>query len=481
MIAHATPHWQNRIFFMNHENENTSTHFDVIIIGGGIGGLMTAHRLTKSNPDLKVCLLEQGNPLSRRKCPIVTKQVSHCIRCNSCAIMEGMGGAGAFSDGKYVISTEYGGWLTDILPNETVINYIEQADEIMVHYGATEERFMPNDELKKVCLQHDLHMLQAQLKHLGTDSNFATMKKLTDDLETRCEIHTNTHVEDVDIETKTVSIIHKKVSSQLTGDKIVFAMGRVGSKLFTKWCRKNGITMQNNQVDVGVRVELPSIVWEDFSKKIYEPKIVYRSKGYGDTTRMFCFNERGNVVTENTDGVLTVNGHSYRDESRKTKNSNFALLSTIRFTKPFNEPIEYARHVASLANLISGGGVMVQRLGDLIKGRRTDEGRLAKNTTRPTLNAIPGDLSLCMPKRQLDNIVETLYQLDKIAPGTANEDTLLYGIECKYYSARPDCTNFELDGHQGFYAIGDGAGFTRSLSQAAANGLYVADLIIGKK
>ncbi|MEG1687743.1 MAG: FAD-dependent oxidoreductase, partial [Angelakisella sp.] len=199
--------------------------------------------------------------------------------------------------------------------------------------------------------------------------------------------------------------------------------------------------------------------------------------GYGDTTRMFCFNERGQVVTENTDGVLTVNGHSYRDPARKTENSNFALLSTMRFTSPFREPIEYARHVASLANLISGGGVLVQRLGDLQNGRRTEEKRLRQSTTRPTLNAVPGDLSLCLPKRQLDNILETLEQLDKIAPGTANYDTLLYGIECKYYSARPNCTNFELDGHPGFYAIGDGAGFTRSLSQAAANGLYVADTI----
>lgn len=238
---------------------------------------------------------------------------------------------------------------------------------------------------------------------------------------------------------------------------------------------QNGIPLQNNQVDIGVRVELPSIIWEDFSRKIYEPKIWYRSQKYGDTTRMFCFNERGSVVTENTDGVLTVNGHSYRDQSRKTQNSNFALLSTIRFTEPFREPIEYARHVASLANLISGGSVLVQRLGDLENGRRTDEKRLGQSTTRPTLRAVAGDLSLCMPKRQLDNILETLHALDAVAPGTANYDTLLYGIECKYYSARPACNDFAIEGCNGIYALGDGAGFTRSLSQAAANGLYVAD------
>lgn len=450
-------------------------HYDVIIIGGGIGGLMTAYRLTEKAPSLRVCLLERGDPLARRKCPIITKQTVRCVRCPTCAIMEGMGGAGAFSDGKYVISTEYGGWLTDFLPAPLVLDYIEQADDILVGFGATTERYLPNDELKKLCLQYDLHMQQAQLKHLGTDSNFDTMVKLVEALEQRCEIRVNTKAEDVDILTKTVHIRDKDGEGDLTADRIVFAVGRAGSNFFTAWCHRNGIELANNQVDIGVRVELPYLVWQDFSSKIYEPKILYRSKGYGDTTRMFCFNEKGSVVTENTDGVLTVNGHSYRDPARKTENSNFALLSTMRFTQPFREPIEYARHVASLANLISGGSVLVQRLGDLMAGRRTDEKRLAQSTTRPTLDAVPGDLSLCMPKRQLDNIVETLCQLDKICPGTANHDTLLYGVECKYYSARPRCQDFELEGHPGFYAIGDGAGFTRSLSQAAANGLYVAD------
>ncbi len=456
---------------------NLKSHYDVAIIGGGIGGIMTAYRLTEKHPEWKIGIIEKGHAIEGRVCPIVAKKTDKCIKCQSCAIMEGMAGAGAFSDGKYVISTEYGGWLTEFLEPSVVIRYIEQADSILVKFGATTERFMPNNDLKRLCLQYDLHMSQAQLKHLGTDSNFETMRKLIVSLVDKCDIATDTTALKIDKDTREITTLHKGQEQTITADKIVFAVGRAGSRFFSKWCEENKIPLKNNQVDIGVRVELPAIVWDHFSKKIYEPKIWYRSKGYGDTTRMFCFNERGNVVTENTDGVLTVNGHSYRDSSRKTENSNFALLSTIKFTEPFKNPIEYARYVASLANLISGGSVMVQRLGDLEMGRRSDASRILKSTTRPTMNAVAGDLSLCIPKRQLDNILETLHALDKIAPGTANFDTLLYGIECKYYSARPNCNDFELEGCPNIYAIGDGAGFTRSLSQAAANGLYVADKI----
>lgn len=452
--------------------------YDVVIIGGGISGLMLAYKLSQQDKNIDICLIEKGNKLERRDCPIISKKVSKCIKCKSCSIMEGMAGAGAFSDGKYVISTEYGGWLSSVLPEEKVLQYIEEADRILVNCGATTERFIPSNELKKLCLMHDLHMHQAQLKHLGTDSNYLTMIRLIEELTGKCEIITNATVTNVDKINKNIKFVKREKEEEIRAEKIVFAVGRSGNRFFANWCKDNGIPLKNNQVDIGVRVELPSIIWEHFSKKIYEPKIWYRSKKYNDITRMFCFNERGSVVTENTDGVLTVNGHAYRDPAKKTENSNFALLSTICFTQPFNNPTEYARNVAALGNLISGDGILVQRLGDLINGRRTDENRLSRSTTKPTLNAVPGDLSLCLPKRQLDNIVETLYALDKVAPGTANYDTLLYGIECKYYSARPHCTNFEIDGCEGIYAIGDGAGFTRSLSQAAANGLYVADVIL---
>ncbi len=454
--------------------------YDVVVIGGGIGGLMCAYQIHKNNPNASVLLLEKGRDLAVRECPIIANKVDHCIKCKPCAIMEGIGGAGAFSDGKYIISTEYGGWLPEFMEPKKVLEYIEQADSILVNYGAQKERYVPNDELKKLCLQYDLHMQQAELKHLGTDANYDTMMKMVTELKNYVQIETNCAAVDVHPTEKVVTIIHEGKEVKVEADNIVFAVGRAGSRQFLEWCKKNDVPCQNSQVDVGVRVECPASVWEHFSKKIYEPKIFYRSKAYGDTTRMFCFNERGHVVTENTDGVLTVNGHSFKELDKKTDNSNFALLCTIRFTEPFNEPIQYARDVASLANKISGGSVLVQRLGDLEAGRRTDEKRLKQSTVVPTLKAVPGDLSLCMPKRQLDNIVETLHALDQVAPGIANHDTLLYGVECKYYSARPKCTNFELDGYPGLYALGDGAGFTRSLSQAAANGLIVADILYKK-
>ena len=294
-------------------------------------------------------------------------------------------------------------------------------------------------------------------------------------------IKTNTTVNSVtdDNGKKKIGYEFSKVEKFENFDYVIFAVGRVGSSFFSSWCKNNNVKMSNNQVDIGVRVELPSIIWEDFEKQIYEPKILYRTKKYGDITRMFCFNGRGEVVTENTGGILTVNGHAYKAEAKKTENTNFALLSTTNFTEPFNNPIEYAKYVAGLANMISGGSVLVQRLGDLEAGRRTDMNRLRKSHVIPSLKgAVAGDLSLCMPKRQLDNIIETLHALDKVAPGTSNADTLLYGIECKYYSARPETNDsFEIKGKPGYFAIGDGAGFTRSLAQAAAQGLMVADVI----
>lgn len=452
-------------------------NYDAVIIGGGIGGLMCAYRLIEKNSSMKILILEKGRKLEDRSCPIIAGKVKKCAKCKPCAIMEGMAGAGAFSDGKYNITAEYGGWLPQFMDSKEVVDYIEQADQVLQKFGADDERYMPDNTLKAECLKYDLHMQQAQVKHLGTDANYGTMLNLIHDIEKHAVIQTLANVTAVDKDSHTVTYTLNGAEKQVTAGIVIFAVGRIGNRWFEEWCRENSIAMSNNQVDVGVRVELPYEIWEHFSKRIYEPKIYYKSGHYGDMTRMFCFNERGWVVTENSDGVLTVNGHSYKDKAKQSDNSNFALLSSTNFTQPFNQPVEYARSVASLANKISGGSVLVQRLGDLEAGQRTTEHRLSQSSTRPTLDAVPGDLSLCMPKRQLDNIVETLHALDQVAPGTANYDTLLYGVECKYYSARPACHDFELDGTKNIYALGDGAGFTRSLSQAAANGLIVADII----
>ncbi|MBE6819093.1 MAG: FAD-dependent oxidoreductase [Ruminococcaceae bacterium] len=450
--------------------------YDVIIVGGGIGGLMTAKRLIEGENTPSVAIFEQGASLENRKCPIVEGKADKCIHCKSCAIMSGIAGAGAFSDGKFNITTEYGGWLQEYIGHDMALAYQYQVYDILKPLDDKHKVYAPNDALKTEAIKYDLHMLQGEVVHFGTDGNLRIMTKLVDILKEKVDIHTNAKVEAIDIQNKTIQV---QGESYAYG-KLVLAVGRVGSSWLAQFCQENGIELSNSQVDIGVRVELPRVIWEDISRQIYEPKIIYRTKTYGDRTRMFCFNSGGEVVMENSNGILTVNGHANSDEKLKTKNSNFAILSTQNFTEPFNQPIAYAKQIARLANMVSGGSVIVQRFGDLVEGKRTNAHRLSQSTTIPTLNATPGDLSLCMPKRQLDNIIETIYALDKIAPGTANRDTLLYGAECKYYSARPKFLNTEFEIAQDIYCIGDGASVTRSLSQAGAQGLYVADKILDK-
>ena len=449
--------------------------YDVVIAGGGIGGLMAAYKIVTKKPALKVLVIDKGKALDKRKCPISNHLVNECIKCKQCAIMEGIGGAGAFSDGKFNITTEYGGWLQDYLGNEVTMRYINEVADILDEFGATKKQYTPSDEIKLRCLQHDLYLLQATVKHLGTDGNLKVMSNLMEFLSTKADFVTENAVTDIDLVSRTV---HTENGDEFTYDDLVLAIGRSGSEWFENWCRRNNLKVTNNQVDIGVRVELPRIIWEDISSKIYEPKILYRTRDHGDCTRTFCFNSGGEVVIENNDGMLTVNGHANSDPALKTENSNFAILSTTRFTQPFNEPIAYAKHICKLANMIAGGGVIVQRFGDLVNGRRSNQHRLLQSRVHPTLNAVAGDLGLCIPKRQLDNIIDTVYALDKIAPGTANYDTLLYGVEAKFYSIKPDFIDNDFRITENVYAIGDGAGITRGLAQAGANGLYVAEKIV---
>lgn len=454
------------------------SNYDVAIIGGGTAGIFTAYELSKLHPELNIIMLEQGNPIDSRKCPIIQKKTTSCINCKNCSIMNGFGGAGAFSDGKFNFTTAFGGWLHDYIPAEDVMELIEYVDSVNMSFGATDERFSTYTSeakaLAKKALEHDLHLLRAEVKHLGTERNLKILGLMSDYLRERIDLKCNTTVESIehfpdDAYTLTLDGTHEKINCKY----LVAAPGRSGAEWFSGQCKKLGINLINNQVDIGVRVELPASVFEHITDVVYEAKMVYVTKQYGDAVRTFCMNPYGHVVTENVEGCITVNGHSYSDKSLRSDNTNFALLVSNRFTQPFNEPYQYGKRIASLSNML-GGGVLVQRFGDLIKGVRTNEHRLSKSFVKPTLKATPGDLSLVLPKRHLDNIIEMIYALDKIAPGTANHDTLLYGVEVKFYSSRIDLSHQLETPFPNMFACGDGAGVTRGLSQAAASGVLVA-------
>ncbi len=452
--------------------------YDVAIIGGGPAAIFAAYEFTLKYPALKVVILEEGNPIDKRLCPLAAKKVDHCINCRPCSIMRGFGGAGAFSDGKYNFTTEFGGWLIDYLPQEEVVKLIDYVDELNCRHGAPGEYFSTrNSTIGAKALRYDLHLLNAKVRHLGTENNLVIMENIYKYLlEKGIEIRCNTPVREIKIADDGTFALEIEGGADVCCKYLLAAPGRAGAEWYSQQCRKLGLSFINNQVDVGVRVEVPAQVFKHITDEVYEAKILYRTQQYNDLVRTFCMNPYGYVVAENTDGIITVNGHSFRDPKLHSNNTNFALLVSNKFTEPFHEPLQYGKRIASFSNML-GGGVLVQRFGDLIKGRRTDEKRMAKSFTKPTLAATPGDLSLVLPKRQLDDIIEMIYALDKIAPGMANADTLLYGVEVKFYSAR-----LELDGNletkiPNMFAIGDGAGITRGLSQASASGVWAARAI----
>ena len=447
--------------------------YDVIIIGAGPGGIFTAYELTKQAPNLKVAVFEMGHALKARSCPIDGDKIKSCIHCKSCSIMSGFGGAGAFSDGKYNITNDFGGTLYEHLGKQKALELMHYVDEINLRYGGegTKLYSTAGSQFKKICMQNGLHLLEASVRHLGTDINYIVLENLYAELKEKVDFYFDTHVDGIEKTDGGYTVFTQK--GDYFCEKCVVSVGRSGSKWMEKICRELEIPTKSNRVDIGVRVEMPHEIFSHLTNELYESKIVYRTEQYGDLVRTFCMNPKGAVVSENTNGIITVNGHSYEDPAKQTKNTNFALLVTKHFSKPFSDSNGYGESIARLSNML-GGGIIVQRFGDLMRGKRSTPSRIEESFTTPTLSATPGDLSLVLPKRILDGIIEMIYALDKIAPGTANEDTLLYGVEVKFYNLEVDVDERLQSRHDGLFVIGDGSGITHSLSHASASGVYVA-------
>lgn len=453
--------------------------YDVIIIGAGPGGIFSAYELIKLNSGLKIAVFEAGHALNRRHCPIDGDKIKSCIHCKSCSIMSGFGGAGAFSDGKYNITNDFGGTLHQFVGKQKALDLMKYVDDINLKFGGegTKLYSTAGTKFKKICIQNDLHLLDASVRHLGTDINYVVLENLFAYLNDKVDFYFDTPVESISIVDEGYEICC--ADTVYTGKQCIVSVGRSGSKWMEKVCKSLNIPTKSNRVDIGVRVELPAEVFSHLTDELYESKIVYRTQKYGDLVRTFCMNPKGAVVNENTNGIVTVNGHSYEDPEKHTGNTNFALLVAKHFSEPFKDSNGYAESIAKLSNML-GGGVIVQRFGDLIQGHRSTSKRIAESFTTPTLNATPGDLSLVLPKRILDGIIEMIYALDKVAPGTANDDTLLYGVEVKFYNMEVVLDSQLQSCYEGLYVIGDGSGITHSLSHASASGIYVARNIADK-
>jgi len=448
-------------------------NYDVIIIGAGPGGIFAAYEMMHTRPDLKVAVFEAGHALSKRRCPIDGDKVKTCISCPSCSIMSGFGGAGAFSDGKYNITNDFGGTLYEYIGKKKALELMNYVDCINMTHGGegTKLYSTAGSRFKTVCIQNDLHLLDASVRHLGTDINYVVLENIYEELKDHIEFFFDTPVQTVSAIDGGYEVVCKDAS--YTCRNCIVSVGRSGSKWMETVCRELNIPTKSNRVDIGVRVELPAAVFAHLTDELYESKIVYRTPKYGDKVRTFCMNPKGAVVNENTNGIITVNGHSYEDPEKQTENTNFALLVAKHFSEPFKDSNGYGESIARLSNML-GGGVIVQRFGDLIRGQRSTPAHLEEAFITPTLNATPGDLSLVLPKRILDGIIEMVYALDKVAPGTANDDTLLYGVEVKFYNMEVAVSDKLECCYPGLYIIGDGSGITHSLSHASASGVHVA-------
>ena len=451
--------------------------YDVIIIGAGPGGIFSAYELMKQDENLKIAVFDAGHSLEQRHCPIDGEKVKSCISCKTCAIMNGFGGAGAFSDGKYNITNDFGGTLYEYIGRQKALELMKYVDTINMSHGGegTKMYSTAGTDLKKVCLQNKLKLLDASVRHLGTDVNYVVLKNLYDEMKEHMDFFFDTPVEKIQVKEDGYTVSAK--DAEYACRKCIVSVGRSGSKWMENVCEDLEIPTKSNRVDIGVRVELPAVIFSHLTDELYESKIVYRTEKFEDNVRTFCMNPYGIVVNENTNGIVTVNGHSYDSPDLRTENTNFALLVAKHFSEPFKDSNGYGESIARLSNML-GGGVIVQRFGDLVRGRRSNQKRIEEGLVAPTLSATPGDLSLVLPKRILDGIIEMIYALDKIAPGTANDDTLLYGVEVKFYNMEVELDENLQSRYPGLYIIGDGSGVTHSLSHASASGVYVARHIL---
>ena len=454
--------------------------YDVIIIGAGPGGIFSAYELMKQDENLKIAVFDAGHSLEQRHCPIDGEKVKSCISCKTCAIMNGFGGAGAFSDGKYNITNDFGGTLYEYIGRQKALELMKYVDTINMSHGGegTKMYSTAGTDLKKVCLQNKLKLLDASVRHLGTDVNYVVLKNLYDEMKEHMDFFFDTPVEKIQVKEDGYTVSAK--DAEYACRKCIVSVGRSGSKWMETVCEDLEIPTKSNRVDIGVRVELPAVIFSHLTDELYESKIVYRTEKFEDNVRTFCMNPYGIVVNENTNGIVTVNGHSYDSPDLRTENTNFALLVAKHFSEPFKDSNGYGESIARLSNML-GGGVIVQRFGDLVRGRRSNQKRIEEGLVTPTLSATPGDLSLVLPKRILDGIIEMIYALDKIAPGTANDDTLLYGVEVKFYNMEVEIDKNLESCYKGLYVIGDGSGVTHSLSHASASGVYVARHIISEE
>lgn len=466
--------------------------YDCIIVGAGPMGIYCAYEFMKKGPEKKVLLIDRGHDIYNRKCPILLKKIDKCpvdkrghIGCYpSCSITSGFGGAGAFSDGKFNITNEFGGWLGEYLSDEKVLELINYVDMVNLDHGADPEVTDPTTnsvkEIEKRAIAVGLKLLRSKVRHLGTEENINILKRIYETMKEKIEYRFTEKVEDLIIEKDTVIGIELESKEKLYANNVVLGVGREGAIWLQKLLEQYQVKFKNNQVDIGVRVETNDIVMEDINKNLYEGKFIFNTS-VGTTVRTFCSNPSGHVVIENQDGVILVNGHAFRDRKLGTDNTNFALLVSHEFAGPFNNPNEFASEIARLANKLSGGSIIVQTYGDIIRGRRSTHKRIKECFVKPTLKeAVPGDLGLVLPYNTMKSLIEMMNALNHVTPGIASDHTLFYGVEAKFYSARPEVNqNFETK-IKNLYVGGDGAGITRGLAQAGANGVWIARKIIEK-